>query len=433
MSKSSAQIRVRAGRALRGTAGVPGDKSISHRALILGALAAGENRVRGWLAAGDTLATLEAMRALGVEVRREGDCLRFAGGVLAAPLRPIDCANAGTAMRLLAGLLAGQPFASVLDGSQQLRRRPMRRVTDPLRLMGANITDSAGCAPLTIRPADLSGIRYEMPVASAQVKSALLLAGLHAEGATMIIEPGPTRDHTERMLAAMGTDIVVDGPSATVGAQRAVPLQPLDMSIPGDLSSAAFLIVAAALVPGSDVRIEGVGLNPTRTGLLDVLRRMGADIAIEEEGEQGGEPVGTLHVRGGALRATRIAGEDVVRAIDELPVLAVAATQAQGETVIADAAELRLKEVDRIGLLAGELRKLGASVEERPDGMLIGGPARLRGARFTSHGDHRLAMALAVAGLVAEGETLVEDAACAADSFPGFAATLAALGAEVGT
>ncbi|HOA23179.1 MAG TPA: 3-phosphoshikimate 1-carboxyvinyltransferase [Aggregatilineales bacterium] len=425
------ELRVRKGGALRGEVRVPGDKSISHRALILGALADGENRVRGWLAAGDTLATLDAMRTLGIDVQRENGNLRFHGGTLRAPGQPVNCGNAGTAIRLLAGLLAGQSFASVLDGSEQLRARPMRRVTAPLAAMGADIEDTDGRAPLTIYPARLAGCAHRLNVASAQVKSAILLAGLQAEGWTTVIEPGPSRDHTERMLCAMGADVRIDGLRVTVAGGGA-PLQPLDLTIPGDLSSAAFVIVAAALVPGSDVRMRGVGLNPTRTGLLDVLRRMGADISVEDRREEGGELVGTVRVRGGDLAATEIAGQDVVRAIDELPILAVAATQAEGETVIRDAAELRVKEVDRISLLAGELRRFGAAVEERPDGMIIGGRARLRGAAVHSHGDHRLAMAMAVAGLVAEGETVVQGADCADDSFPGFAATLARLGAEVG-
>ncbi len=428
----SAILRIRHSDALRGTSRVPGDKSISHRALIIGMLAPGESRVRGWLAAGDTLATLDAVRALGIDVRREGDTLTFRGGALAPPDGPIDCRNAGTAMRLLAGVLAGQPFASTLDGSDQLRRRPMRRIVTPLEAMGADITSADGRAPLHISPSQLTGITYEPPVASAQVKSAVLLAGLFAEGETTVIEPGPSRDHTERMLLSMGASVVVDGLCVTLRGHSGGSLRPLELTVPGDLSSAAFLIAASAALPGSDVWIEGVGVNPTRTGVIDALRVMGAEIAIEDEVMEGGEPVGTVHVRGGELGGARIAGEVTVRAIDELPVLAALATQSRGETVIADAAELRVKEVDRIGTLVGELRKLGARVEERPDGMVIDGPTRLRGAVVDSHGDHRLGMALAVAGLFAEGETVVQGAGCIADSFPGFGAALAALGAEVG-
>jgi 3-phosphoshikimate 1-carboxyvinyltransferase len=410
---------------------VPGDKSISHRALILGSLARGQNRVRGWLAAGDTLATLGAIRSLGIDVQRRGNDLTFRGGMLSRPLGHINCMNAGTAMRLLAGLLAGQPFETTLDGSEQLRKRPMRRVVDPLRAMGANITDREGRAPLTIRPAPLVGMEHRLPVASAQVKSALLLAGLKAKGTTTVIEPGPGRDHTERMLAAMGAAITVDGSTVTIET-GSTPLAPLELTIPGDISSAAFLIVAAALLPGSTIQIDGVGLNPTRTGLLDALRRMGADISIEATAEEAGEPVGSLRICGSGLRGTAVGGADNVRAIDELPILAVAATQADGDTVIRDAAELRVKEVDRIGMLAQELRKLGAEIDEQPDGMIVHGPTPLRGARVNSHGDHRLGMALGVAGLVAEGETCIEDADSIGDSYPGFAESLVKLGAEIG-
>jgi 3-phosphoshikimate 1-carboxyvinyltransferase len=415
---------------LSGEARVPGDKSISHRALILGALAHGTNQIEGWLEAGDTLATLGALRALGVAVQKEGDRLTFQGGNLKPPPGPLDCVNAGTAMRLLAGLLAGQPFASVLDGSPQLRRRPMGRITTPLRAMGARIADMDGYPPLTIEPAQLKGETHHLKVASAQVKSAILLAGLHAEGSTAVIEPGPSRDHTERMLHAMGAHIAVDGRHIDLTPDHA-RLEPLCLTVPGDLSSAAFLIVAASIVLGSDVRIVGVGLNPTRAGLLDILARMGASIDVEERTEQGGEPTGTLRVRYATLQGTTVAGDEVVRAIDELPILAVAATQAVGETRIKDAAELRLKEVDRIALLAQELRTLGAEVEEFPDGMAIYGPAPLSGASVSSHGDHRLGMALAIAGLVADGDTLICDAECIADSYPGFAEALARLGAGI--
>lgn len=416
---------------LAGTTTVPGDKSISHRALILGALASGPNHVQGWLAAGDTLATLGALRALGVDVQRQADRLSFAGGALQPPTAPIDCVNAGTGMRLLAGLLAGQPFPSTLDGSEQLRRRPMRRITEPLRHMGADIADSDGRAPLHIQPAVLRGVTHELAVASAQVKSAILLAGVQTDGLTTVIEPGPSRDHTERMLGAMGADLAVEGLTLTLNGDRARRLEPLDVIIPGDISSAAFVIVAALLVPGSEVTVTSVGLNNTRTGLLDVLADMGAGIAIEDRAEQGGEPVGALHIRASELQATTIGGELVVRAIDELPILALTATQAHGETVIRDAAELRVKEVDRIALVAQELRRLGAHIEETPDGMIIEGSTPLTGALVHSHGDHRLGMALAVAGLIAQGETCLEDAACIDDSFPGFIPTFTRLGAEL--
>lgn len=433
MTGQPTAIRVRPGAALRGTVRVPGDKSLSHRALILGALAEGTSQVRGWLPAGDTLATLRCIQALGIAVERADAttltvCGRGLGG-LQAPAAPLDCANAGTAMRLLAGVLAGQPFASTLDGSEQLRRRPMRRITEPLRRMGAQIADTDGHAPLHIRPATLHGMAHTLPVASAQVKSGILLAGLFADGPTTVSEPGPARDHTERMLRAMGAQVDVDGFTVTLTPGPA--LRPLDLTVPGDPSSAAFVLVAALLAAEGDVRVTGVGVNPTRTGLLDILAAMGGPVICERERLEGGEPVADLLVRRAALRGTEVGGDLIVRAIDEFPVLMVAATQAAGETVVRDAAELRVKETDRIAVMAAELRKLGAAIEERPDGFRIVGPQRLRGAVVQGHDDHRVAMALAVAGLVADGETVIEDAACAHDSFPGFVETMQALGAEM--
>jgi 3-phosphoshikimate 1-carboxyvinyltransferase len=424
-------VTARPGGPLKGEIGLPGDKSLSHRALILGALARGESKVRGWLDSGDTRATLDAIEALGVPVTRDGPTrLSLRGGDLRAPADPIDCANAGTAMRLLAGALAGQPFDSTLDGSPQLRQRPMRRVTDPLRQMGARIEDEDGRAPLSIQGTSLYGSVHQLEVASAQVKSALLLAGLHADGPTTIVELGPSRDHTERLLMAMGAELAIDRNVIRL-LNPGVALEPLDVTLPGDFSSSAFLLAASLITPGSDVRLRAVGLNPTRTGLLDALRRMEGNIVIQGMAEESGEPVGGLRARTSRLTGTVIEGDEVVRAIDELPVLAVVATQAEGITEVHDAAELRVKEVDRIGLLVAELRKLGAQIEERPDGFIIEGPVQLRGAHVDSHGDHRLGMALAVAGLVAEGETVLDDADCITDSFPGFVKTLAKLGAEI--
>ncbi|MCC6905724.1 MAG: 3-phosphoshikimate 1-carboxyvinyltransferase [Anaerolineae bacterium] len=425
-----ANLTTRKTAALAGATTVPGDKSISHRALLLGMLSRGACTVKGWLPAGDTLSTLGAVRALGIDVHREGTTLAFTSAPLRAPAGPVDCGNAGTLIRLISGILAGQSFPTVLEGSEQLRRRPMKRIVEPLARMGAAIEATNGCAPLNIRPAALRGITHTLPIASAQVKSAILLAGLFAEGETVIEEPGPSRDHTERMLRSMGAPLAVDGLTVRVtGGDH--HLQPFDLTVPGDPSSAAFLIVAAACLPGSDVMLHNICINPTRTGVIDIMRRMGAEITIEDEIEQSGEPVATLRVHGGALRGVTISGDDVVRAIDELPILAIAATQAEGETVIRDAQELRVKEVDRISVVAGEMRKLGAQVEEQPDGMIIQGGVPLRGASVKSHGDHRLVMALAVAGLFASGETTVDEAECAADSFPGFAETLARIGAEV--
>jgi len=421
---------IKSGAALRGETRVPGDKSISHRAVMFGALADGVTHIRDWLLAGDTEASLATIRALGVEVERHSATeLTVHGGILQRPDAPLDLVNAGTGIRLLAGIMVGQPFPSVLDGSAQLRRRPMKRIIEPLTQMGARIRGENDRAPLTIEPARLHGIRYLLPVASAQVKSAVLLAGLFAEGETVVIEPGPGRDHTERMLGAMGVDLTVDG--ATVTLKPGQPLRPMDFTVPGDFSSAAFLIVAALLIPGSDITLTNISLNPTRTGLLDVLREMGADIAVEETGLQAGDPVGTLRVRHGALRAVDVGGEVVVRMIDEFPIFMVAALAAEGRTTVRDAGELRVKETDRLAVMTAELARLGAQIDEGADGFSLVGPQQLHGEHVDGHDDHRIAMSLVVAGLCAEGETVVDDARCASDSFPGYAETLARLGADV--
>lgn len=430
MSASDLRFIVRSGQPLHGETTVPGDKSLSHRAVLLGMLAAGESRVRGWLAAGDTEASLRAAQALGVPVQRhDAHTLTLRGGVLHAPGPPLDLVNAGTGIRLLAGIMAGQPFSVTLDGSAQLRRRPMKRIITPLSEMGAQIDSTDGFAPMTFQPSPLRGIHYAMPVASAQVKSAILLAGLFAEGATTVTQPGPARDHTERMLRSMGAALDVDGDTVTLTPGS--PLHPLDMTVPGDISSAAFLLVAALVVPGSEVVLHGVNLNATRTGLLDVLQAMGADLTITETGEEAGEPVGTIRAKHGTLRGVEIGGEVVVRMIDEFPVLMVAALCAEGETLVRDALELRVKETDRIAVMSTELRKLGAVIEEREDGFRIVGPQALTGSTVDGHDDHRIAMSLTVAALVASGETVVLDARCAGDSFPGFREMLARLGGDV--
>ncbi|MFQ3565572.1 MAG: 3-phosphoshikimate 1-carboxyvinyltransferase [Aggregatilineales bacterium] len=414
---------------LRGTTRVPGDKSISHRAVLFSALAEGVSHISGWLPAGDTEASLRAVQALGVPVDRHSETgLAITGGKLHQPAAKLDLVNAGTGIRLLAGIMAGQPFPSVLDGSDQLRRRPMGRIIEPLRQMGARIEGDGGRAPLYIQPARLNAIRYEMPVASAQVKSALLLAGLFAEGETLVVQPGPARDHTERMLAAMGASIAVDGNIIRIAASQ---LRALNFTVPGDLSSAAFLIVAALLIPESEIEISGVSLNPTRTGILDVLQAMGADLTIIETGLEAGDPVGTIVVRHSSLRGIEVGGEVVVRMIDEFPIFMVATLLAEGETSVRDAAELRVKETDRLAVMTGELRKLGADIVERPDGFSLHGPQKLRGAVVHGHDDHRIAMSLVVAGLCAHGRTTVLDARCTGDSFPGYASTLARLGAQL--
>jgi 3-phosphoshikimate 1-carboxyvinyltransferase len=421
---------VNPGSALNGRTSVPGDKSISHRAVMFGALAQGTTQVRSWLAAGDTEASLASIQALGLKVDRHSrNELTIHGGQFIPPTDKLNLVNAGTGIRLLAGIMCGQPFESVLDGSEQLRRRPMKRILTPLQMMGANITAVDNRAPLTIKPVQLHGIKYEMPVASAQVKSAILLAGLFAGGATAVVQPGPARDHTERMLSAMGADIVSDGNMIVLTPNGS--LRPMDLTVPGDISSAAFLIVTALLVPGSDITLTGINLNPTRTGLLDVLRAMNADITVNETGLEAGEPVGEIRIRHTVLKGTQVGGDVVVEMIDEFPILMVAALAAEGETTVRDAQELRVKETDRISVMAAELSKLGAQISETPDGFVIRGPQKLKAAIVDGHDDHRIAMSLSVAGLVAEGETTVLDARCAGDSFPGFAETLVLLGADI--
>lgn len=421
---------------LFGSTAVPGDKSISHRAAMFAALAEGRSHVRNFLPGGDCQATLGVLRGLGVAIEEISPSELLIDGVglhgLHEPAAPLDCVNSGTAMRLLAGLLAGQPFFSVLSGSSQLVKRPMGRVVEPLRQMGALIHGRQGgrLAPLAIQGTRLHGIDYTLPVASAQVKSALLLAGLTSDGLAIVRQPGPARDHTERMLAAMGAPIRTLGLVA-ISERPKQPLTPLDIAVPGDISSAAFLLAAGLLVPQSHLTITGVGVNPTRTGILDILQMMGANLRLENERDEAGEPVADLVVQHADLHGIEISGDLIVRAIDELPVLAVLATQAHGRTLVRDAAELRVKETDRIATVAAELHKLGAQVEERPDGFVIDGPVTLRSAPVWSHGDHRLAMALAVAGMVASGPVLVEEAACVSDSFPGFERVLQVLGVEM--
>lgn len=423
-------------RQIAGSLRAPSDRSITVRGVLLGSIANGVCRVDDYLDSDDTRAAIGIMRQLGVSIEQREQTLTIAGRGLRG-LTPagdtLYCDSSGTTMRLLAGLLAGQSFDSALDGSAQLRRRPMRRVTEPLNRMGARITDTDGCAPLRIASASLRGIAYTLPIASAQIKSALLLAALYAEGATQITEPAMTRDHTERLLTAMGARVsrraVAD--SATSVIETEAPpagLHPVNIHVPADFSSAAFFLVAGCVHPQARLRLTHVGLNPTRTGLLDALEAMGARIDIEARGlDAGGEPVGDLTASSGALRGVTISGELVARMIDEFPVFAVAATQAQGATVVRDAEELRVKESNRIDGLVEELRKMGARIEATPDGFIVEGPTRLRGAVVDGRGDHRMAMALAVAALVADGETVITGAECVSKTYPGFFADLAAL------
>jgi len=430
------QLTIHSGHSLIGQCRVPGDKSISHRAVIFGSIAEGRTRIRNFLNGHDCFATVNVMRALGVRIDERSATELVVVGVglngLQEPEDVLDCANSGTTIRLMTGLLAGQSFASVLTGSEQIRRRPMGRIAAPLRQMGARIVgrQEGKLAPLSIAPADLKAIEYDMPVASAQVKSCVLLAGLYAHGLTIVREPGPARDHTERMLIAMGAPIEVLG-STIHGERPQRPLKPLDLTVPGDISSAAFLLAAGALVPGSNLTIADVGINPTRIGIVDALAEMGAAIQYKSRTEQGGEPTANLVVTTSELRGRTFGGEQIVTMIDELPTLAVVATQAVGRTIIRDAGELRVKEVDRIDATVTELKKMGARITGTEDGFIIDGPTPLHGAVVDSHGDHRLAMALTVAALIAKGSTTIYNAHVTADSFPGFESTLRALGAEI--
>jgi 3-phosphoshikimate 1-carboxyvinyltransferase len=423
---------------LHGAPAIPGDKSISHRAAILGALADGETHLTDFLTAADCLNTLQACAQLGAKVRRQGTEVWIIGCGLHGLQRPagaIDCGNSGTGTRLLAGMLAGQPFDSVITGDAQVRRRPMQRIIDPLTQMGATIeSEPGGLCPLRIRGGALQGIDYLSPVASAQVKSCVLLAGLWAQGTTWVTEPTRSRNHTELLLRYFGAavtkpEIVRWRPDAgrgsawgtRVGVTGGTPLQARNLEIPSDPSSAAFFIVAASLLPGSDLLVKNVGLNPTRSGLIQVLRLAGADITSEARRQLAGEPVADLRVKGvSALRPLQITSPALIPLlIDELPILAVAAARAAGTSVIRNAAELRVKETDRIQVLAQEFRRLGVDIEPLPDGLVIHGGA-VRGGEADSHGDHRLAMSLAVLGLVSEQGVVVNGTDCTQTSFPGF-------------
>lgn len=434
--------RVRSPSRLRGTVVVPGDKSISHRAAILNALASGPARVDNFLVGDDTSATLECLRALGVDWSLEQSEDRGSTLSIHGPGRErlresedvLDARNSGTTMRLLTGVLAAHPFLSILTGDSSLRSRPMDRVVRPLRKMGAEVwgRHDGEYPPLAIRGSELLGTHYRMPVASAQVKSALLLAGLFARGETVVEEPAPTRDHTERMLTAMGAHLFREQALVRI-EPLAKELSPLELRVPGDISAAAFWMVAAVVHPNAELHLPGVGVNPTRSGIIEVLRAMGADLEVMEERQQGGEPVADITVRSSHLAPTEVSGDLVPRLIDEIPVLAVAAALTPGRTVIQDAAELRVKESDRIATTYQELGRLGARVEELPDGLAIDGVRSLRGARCRSHGDHRLAMALGVAGLLARGQTIIEEAEAAQVSYPAFWTDVAQLaGSEPG-
>lgn len=435
MTATGLVYTVQPGGSLRGVWEVPGDKSISHRSIMLGALAEGTTRVTGFLDGEDCLATLAAFQAMGVAMERPEPTTVVISGVglhgLQAPAHPLDLGNSGTAMRLMTGVLAGQTFNSQMVGDPSLSRRPMRRVTEPLRHMGAHIeTSAAGTPPLSVQGGQaLHGMAHHLPVASAQVKSALLLAGLWAEGETCVTEPAPTRDHTERMLQGFGVTVRRDGLTCCLpgGARR---LQARDVRVPGDLSSAAFFLVGATLAPGSAVWLRHVGINPTRTGVIDILRRMGARIDLLDLQEIGGEPVADLLVRHAPLQGIAIPPEWVPLAIDEFPALFVAAACAEGETLLTGAAELRVKESDRIQGMADGLQRLGVTCEVLPDGLRIQGRGvqGLSGGTVDSHGDHRLAMAFAMAALRSKAPIRITDCDNVATSFPGFVALVNRMG-----
>ena len=416
---------------------MPGDKSISHRAVILGALAEGETRISGFSTGQDCLHTAQALAAMGVEIDNLGHSDVLVRGVGLHGLRRsdevLDLGNSGTAMRLLMGVLAGQDFTATLTGDESLRSRPMDRVAVPLAEMGIQVTGQGErCTPpVTVHGGTPHPITYHTPMASAQVKSAILLAGLYAHGTTVVMEPRPSRDHTERMLASFGADVIAEGLQVSmVGSPE---LRGQEIVVPGDFSSAVFLLTAALLVPDSQVTVRNLLLNPTRTGLLDILQRMGGNVEVTDRWQVGGEERGDITARNSQLTATEIGGKEIPRMLDEVPILALIATQAEGKTVIRDAAELRVKESDRLATMTKMLRAFGAQVEEQPDGLVITGPTRLHAATVNSYGDHRIAMTAAVAGLIAAGETVVENTACVDTSFPAFARMLDQLGVKVET
>lgn len=415
-------------RALRGDVTVPGDKSISHRAVMFGALADADTHITGFLMGEDCLSTISCFEKMGVSIDvSDKEVVVHGVGLhgLKAPTELLYTGNSGTTTRLLCGILAGQPFSCTLNGDASIQKRPMGRIIKPLREMGADISGKDGnLCPLNIHSAPLHGIRYDMPVASAQLKSAILLAGLFADGPTTVVEPAPSRDHTERMLRGLGAQVVSNGTEITLTPPKA--LHAVNVEVPGDISSAAYFLVAGLILPNSDIVIRNVGINPTRTGILDALEAMGAN--IERLNERGTvEPICDLRVRSSHLHGTTISGDLIPRLIDEIPVLAVAAAFAEGETVIRDAQELKVKESNRIATMTTELSKTGADVQETDDGMVIRGGKPLHGADFASYADHRVAMSMAVCALACEGDSSIDDPDCVAISYPTFFETLDAL------
>lgn len=430
----SIRFHVQPGGALKGAIRVAGDKSISHRSIMMGSLAEGTTHVSGFLEGEDALATLNAFKAMGVKIEGPDNGKVVVHGVgmhgLQQPQASLDVGNSGTSMRLMSGLLAGQAFSTTLIGDESLTKRPMKRVTDPLALMGAKIeTTETGTSPLNISPvAALKGIDYDMPMASAQVKSCLLLAGLYAEGETWVTEPAPTRDHTERMLQGFGYEVIQDGPRR--GVKGGGKLTACDIDVPADISSAAFFLVGASIAEGSDLTLQHVGMNPTRDGVINILRLMGADIEVSNERVIGGEPVADLRVRSAKLKGIQIPEDQVPLAIDEFPALFVAAACAEGETILTGAEELRVKESDRIQVMADGLIALGVDAKPTPDGIVIQGGS-IGGGSVNSHGDHRIAMSFAMAALRASGDISIDDCANVNTSFPGFVELAASVGLQV--
>lgn len=420
-------MNISASRPLRGTLTVSGDKSISHRAVMFGSLATGTTEIEGFLAGEDCLSTIRCFRSMGVQIEQNGSSVKvFGRGLreLTAPDGILDCGNSGTTTRLLSGVLAAQHFDSVLSGDASIQRRPMKRVITPLRAMGADISSVAGndCAPLSVHGKQLYGIHFNSPIASAQVKSAVLLAGLYASGQTTVTEPALSRDHTERMLRSFGAKVLTGSfegrPSVTVTETQ--NLYGTEISVPGDISSAAFFLVGASIVPGSEVVLRNVGINPTRDGVISALRAMGAKIEVLEVRNEDSEPAADLLVRYAPLHGTEIRGALIPRLIDELPVLAAAAAVAEGRTVIRDAAELKVKESNRIRTMAEGLSRLGATVRETEDGLIIDGGAALHGGAVESYSDHRIAMSFAILSLVTDGEVRISDPDCVNISAPSF-------------
>lgn len=408
---------------LNGVITVPGDKSISHRSIMFGAIANGETTVTNFLLGEDCLSTISCFRKLGVRIEEQGDRIIVHGqGIegLMEPSQVLDVGNSGTTIRLLSGILSGRPFHSTLIGDESIAKRPMTRVTKPLSLMGAKIDgrNKGDYTPLSIRGGGLKAIHYTLPIASAQVKSALLFAGLQADGETVISEPAKSRDHTEQMIRQFGGAVTTDG--MTVKIKGGQILTGTNVHVPGDISSAAFFLVAGAIVPNSEITLKNVGLNQTRSGIIDVMKQMGADLTILPYGDQDFEPAGDIIIRSSQLRGTTIEGDLIPRLIDEIPVLALLATQAEGITIIKDAEELKVKETNRIDTVVNELRKLGANIEATDDGMIIHGPSHLTGGDVTSFGDHRIGMMLAVAALIADGEVTLTKPKAISVSYPGF-------------